>query len=237
MGELFAGTSGWAYTTWKPGFYPAKLATAKFLPHYSSRLNSVELNYTFRSFPTEKLLNNWIAATPSSFKFSVKAHQSITHIKRLRDAATKASDFIASLAPFEKAGRLGPILFQLPPNLKYDLTLLNDFLAGLPRKQRYAFEFRHASWFQDEVFSALQTANIALCQAESEDLKTPEVQTADFIYMRLRKDDYSPKTRKALAAKLQNLVKNGDAFIYFKHEDEPDGPLNAEELLQAVKTK
>jgi len=237
MGELFAGTSGWAYTTWKPGFYPAKLASAKFLSHYSSRLNSVELNYTFRSFPTEKLLNNWIAATPSAFKFSVKAHQSITHIKRLRDAATKASDFIASLGPLERAGRLGPILFQLPPNLKCDLALLKDFLAGLPGKQRHAFEFRHASWFQDEVFSALQTANIALCQAESEDLKTPEVRTADFIYLRLRKDDYSPKTRKVLAAKLQKMVKNGDAFLYFKHEDEPDGPLNAEELLKALTVK
>jgi uncharacterized protein YecE (DUF72 family) len=237
MGQLFAGTSGWAYATWKPGFYPPKLASAKFLSHYSNRLNSVELNYTFRTFPKEKLLENWIDATPDSFKFSVKAHQSITHIKRLRDAASKATDFIATLAQFENTGRLGPILFQLPPNLKCDLVLLKDFLEGIPRRPRYAFEFRHTSWFQDDVYSALRDKNVALCQAESEDLQTPDVQTADFIYMRLRKETYSPKSRKALAAKVEQSIKSADAFIYFKHEDDPAGAIYAEELLKDVKGK
>ena len=237
MGQLFAGTSGWAYATWKPGFYPPKLASAKFLSHYSNRLNSVELNYTFRTFPKEKLLENWIDATPDSFKFSVKAHQSITHIKRLRDAASKATDFIGTLAQFENTGRLGPILFQLPPNLKCDLVLLKDFLEGIPRRPRYAFEFRHTSWFQDDVYSALRDKNVALCQAESEDLQTPDVQTADFIYMRLRKETYSPKSRKALAAKVEQSIKSADAFIYFKHEDDPAGAIYAEELLKDVKGK
>ena len=237
MGELFAGTSGWAYATWKPDFYPAKLASAKFLGHYSGRLNSVELNYTFRTFPKEKLLENWIDATPDGFKFSVKAHQSITHIKRLRDSASKASDFIGTLAQFENTGRLGPILFQLPPNLKCDLALLKDFLEGIPRRPRYAFEFRHTSWFQDDVYSVLRDKNVALCQAESEDLQTPEVQTADFIYMRLRKKSYSPKTRQALARKLEQSIKSSDAFIYFKHEDDPAGAIYAEELLKDVGNK
>ena len=237
MGKLQAGTSGWAYTKWKPGFYPAKVASANFLSHYASRLNSVELNYTFRSVPTEKLLNGWIAATPPHFTFAVKAHQSITHIKRLRNAASAATEFIASLAPFEKAGRLGPILFQLPPNLKCDLPLLKDFLAGLPRSTRCTFEFRHSTWFQDDVYDALKTANVALCQAESEDLETPAVQTANFIYLRLRKDSYSPKTRKVLAEKLRKQIKKNDAFVYFKHEDSPDNALHAEELLNVVITK
>lgn len=237
MGELFAGTSGWAYATWKPDFYPAKLASAKFLGHYSGRLNSVELNYTFRTFPKQKLLENWIDATPDGFKFSVKAHQAITHIKRLRDAASKATDFIGTLEQFENTGRLGPILFQLPPNLKCDLPLLKDFLEGIPRRPRYAFEFRHTSWFQDDVFSALRDKNVALCQAESEDLQTPDVQTADFIYMRLRKESYSPKSRKALAVKLEQSIKSADAFIYFKHEDDPAGAIYAEELSKDVKDK
>src|SRR5580658_7985480 len=147
MGKVFCGVSGWAYAKWKPGFYPAKLASAKFLGYYSSRLNSVEVNYTFRGFPTEKLLGNWIAATPPDFKFAVKAHQSITHVKRLKNVADSTAKFIASLKPLHDVDKLGPILFQLPPNLKCDLTVLRDFLATLPKSARCAIEFRHASWF------------------------------------------------------------------------------------------
>lgn len=234
MKNIYAGTSGWAYSTWKPDFYPAKLASAKFLSHYASRLNSVELNYTFRRFATEKLLNGWIAATPEKFHFSVKAHQSITHIKRLRNASEAATKFIDSLEPFRKSNKLGPVLFQLPPNLKYDVILLKDFLADLPRNTRSAFEFRHASWFQDDVFAALQAAKVALCQAESDDLETPDVQTADFSYLRLRKESYSPKTRKKIATKLNELRKKTDVYVYFKHEETPEGALHAEELLTVL---
>ena len=235
MGKLFTGTSGWAYPQWKPEFYPAKLAPAKFLGYYGTRLNSVELNYTFRRFPTEKLLSGWIAATPADFRFAVKAHQNITHVKRLKDAEEWTSRFLASLAPLRQAGKLGPVLFQLPPFLRCDLPRLKDFLAQLPRVTRVAFEFRHESWFCDEVFGALRGANAALCQAESEKLETPSVQTADFNYFRLRKQSYSPKQRAELANEAFELAQRGDVFTYFKHEDTPEGALYAEELLAAAK--
>ena len=234
MGKIFAGTSGWAYATWKPAFYPAKLPSAKFLSHYSTRLNSVEVNYTFRRFPSEKLLQGWIAATPPGFQFTVKAHQKITHILRLRYAAEAASGFLGSLEPLRSSGKLGPVLFQVPPNLKCDLPMLKDFLAGLPRDIRAAFEFRHESWFDDGAFSALRDANAALCQAESENLETPHVVTADFSYLRLRNESYSPKARGAIAARVKELAKTGDVFTYFKHEETPEGALYAVGLLEAA---
>ena len=171
MAQVYAGTSGWAYPTWKPDFYPAKLAPAKFLAFYAARLNTVEVNYTFRRFPTDKLLEGWIAATPAGFQFAVKAHQTITHIKRLRDASQFTLDFLAALRPLQEAQKLGPVLFQLPPFLKADVSLLKEFLAALPRNLRAAFEFRHDSWFSEEVFAALREANAALCEAESEKLR------------------------------------------------------------------
>ena len=232
VGKIYAGTSGWAYASWKPKFYPAKLASAKFLGYYATRLNSVEVNYTFRSKVTEKLLAGWIAATPAHFKFTVKAHQTITHIKRLRGAAKAISDFLASLEPLREAGKLGAVLFQLPPNFKCDLARLDDFLAGLPRDTRAAMEFRHASWFTDEVYERLGRANVALCQAESEKLQTPDVATADFAYFRLRNEDYSPRARKVISAKVAEAAQRGDAFVYFKHEETPEGALYAEDLLK-----
>jgi uncharacterized protein YecE (DUF72 family) len=231
MKTIYAGTSGWAYTTWKPGFYPAKLGSAKFLNYYATRLNSVEVNYTFRTLPAEKLLMGWMAETPPGFKFAIKANQTITHIKRLRSAAKVTSKFIDSLLPLKEAGKLGPVLFQLPPNLKCDLPLLTDFLAGLSRDVRSAFEFRHDSWFQDSVFTILRKANVALCLAESEKLETPDVYTADFSYLRMRKEEYSAKTRKSLKRKILNLAQKGEVFVYFKHEETPEGALYAEELL------
>jgi len=233
VGEIYAGTSGWAYATWKPKFYPAELASAKFLGYYATRLNSVEVNYTFRSDVTEKLLAGWIAATPDNFKFAVKAHQSITHIKRLRSAAGQTSKFLKSLEPLREAGKLGPVLFQLPPFLKCDLALLEEFLATVPRGARVAMEFRHASWFADDVYERLGRANISLCEAESEKIETPEIATADFRYFRLRKEKYSPAARRAISKKVADATRNGDVFVYFKHEDTPEGALHAEGLLSA----
>jgi uncharacterized protein YecE (DUF72 family) len=231
MKRVYAGTSGWAYTTWKPDFYPAGLSSTKFLNYYASRLNSVEVNYTFRSLPTKKLLTDWIRATPPGFKFAVKAHQTITHIKRLRNVKRVTSKFISSLLPLEKASKLGPVLFQLPPNLKCDLPLLTDFLAGLPHHLRFAFEFRHDSWFRDDVFASLHEAKVALCLAESDKLETPDVHTTDFSYMRKRKEEYSAKARKALKRKVLSLAQKREVFVYFKHEETPEGALHAEELL------
>ena len=231
MGQAYAGTSGWAYASWKPDFYPAKLPAAKFLGHYSSRLNSVEVNYTFRRFPSQKLLQGWIDATPANFKFAFKAHQRITHFMRLRDAAGQTSDFAGALEPMLIANKLGPVLFQLPPHLKLDLKLLEDFLAGLPKRIRAAFEFRHVSWFNDEVFDSLRKANAALCQAESEDIVTPQVSTANFSYLRLRNESYSVKARDDIAERVKNLLTAGDVFTYFKHEETAEGALYAEGLL------
>ncbi|MGA8144377.1 MAG: DUF72 domain-containing protein [Candidatus Acidiferrales bacterium] len=234
MGTVYAGTSGWAYASWKPGFYPARLGAAKFLSHYSSRLNSVEANYTFRRLPSEQLLSRWIEATPPDFKFAVKAHFRITHSRRLRNAAGAVRDFLVSIEPLREAERLGPVLFQLPPNRKLDLKLLEDFLAGLPRDFRFAFEFRDASWFNDDVFGALCRANAALCLAESEDLETPNVTTADFSYLRLRKEKYSLRARKEVDAKVEKLARRGDVFVYFKHGETPKGARYAIRLLKTT---
>ena len=231
MAKVHAGTSGWAYSSWKPGFYPPKLASAKFLEYYATRLNSVEVNYTFRADLTKELSSRWIDATPADFKFAVKAPQEVTHFQRLRGAAGTTKKFVASLKPFLEADKLGPMLFHLPPNFKCDVKTLEGFLKLLPRTLRAAFEFRHDSWFVDDVYATLRKANVALCLAESDKLLTPEVQTADFVYLRLRKEKYLPPARKEISRRVANFARRGDAFTYFKHEDTPDGALYAEELL------
>ena len=235
MGMLYAGTSGFAYPAWKPAFYPEKTPQARFLEHYAKRLNSVEINYTFRRTPKSETLEKWVGQTPDDFTFSVKAHQRITHFKRLKeDAAEPTEFFLKSLAPLRAAGRLGVVLFQLPPNLKKDLARLERFLPLLPEGMRYAFEFRNESWFDDDVYQALTDRNICLCQAESDELEAPRAVTADFVYFRLRKSEYSADDRAAIAAETQSLLSDGrTVFLYFKHEDSPEGALYAEELLNA----
>src|SRR5207248_3244724 len=141
MSQLFVGTSGWAYPSWKPAFYPEKLAQTKFLTYYASQLNTVEVNFTFRQLLKDTTVQKWIDQTPPNFRFGVKAHQVITHIKRLKGADEFVKRFMGTIEPLERAGKLGPILFQLPPNLKCDVPLLQDFLACLPRGARFAFEF------------------------------------------------------------------------------------------------
>jgi uncharacterized protein YecE (DUF72 family) len=234
MGEIYAGTSGWAYASWRPGFYPPKLSAARFLSHYAGRLNSVEVNYTFRQIAGEELLLRWAEATPADFRFAVKAHQRITHIKRLRDVVETTAEFLASLEPMRKAKKLGPVLFQLPPNFKCDVARLREFLAGLPSWVRPAFEFRHESWFSEEAYATLRKGGAALCLAESDELETPEVVTADFHYLRLRKESHSPK---AVAERVRRLARSGDVFVYFKHEETPEGAMRAEALLRLMQKK
>lgn len=228
---LYAGTSGWAYPSWKPQFYPPKTASRNFLAYYATRLNTVEVNYTFRRYLTEKLATSWLAATPAHFRFSFKTPQAITHVKRLRDAADVTRSFLQSLQPVCEAGKMGAVLVQLPPFLKADLPLLTEFLAPLPRTLRFAFEFRHASWFTERVYDALRAHNAALCIAESEKLTVPEVATADFAYYRLRKGEYTAEERAEIRKRV--ALHPGDVFVYFKHEDDPAGTMYAEELLQA----
>ncbi len=233
MAKLHAGTSGWAYPNWKPAFYPPKLAQKKFLNYYATRLNAVEVNYTFHHLPSEKSLVNWIAETPEEFCFCVKAHQVITHIKRLKDTDEMVRRFVGSLEPLLRAGKLGPALFQLPPNFKADPVILGNFLGTLPPGLRCAFEFRHLSWFSGPVYEVLRKHNAALCVAESEDLTCPDVCTADFCYYRLRKPEYSEAERKQIAAKMGQQISAGrEVFTFFKHEDTPEGALYAAELLE-----
>jgi uncharacterized protein YecE (DUF72 family) len=234
MGEIYAGTSGWGYSSWRPGFYPAKLGPGRFLQHYAGRLNSVEVNYTFGRRVSKQLLQRWAAAVPEQFRFAVKAHRRITHSKRLRDAGAATAEFLASLEPLRLVGKLGPVLFQLPGNFKCDVGRLREFLAGLPTGVRAAFEFRHESWFSERVYAALRDGGASLCMAEDEKLETPEVVTADFCYLRLRMKKYS---RKTVAERLRRLAGSGDVFVYFKHEETPTGPSRAEALLRLVRKK
>ncbi len=233
MATLYAGTSGFAYAQWKPDFYPDRLPASRFLDHYAARLNSVEINYTFRRMPSGSTLEKWVEMTPADFRFAVKAHQRITHVARLRDAASTTEIFLRAIDPLRSARRLGPVLFQLPPNLSADVALLAEFLAQLPNDLRYAFEFRHTSWLADEVYELLRRHNVSLCLAEAERLQIPEVITADFVYYRLRMPSYSPAELDRVWSRCQDLLGAGkDVFLYFKHEETPQGALYAEELLQ-----
>jgi len=234
MSDIYAGTSGWAYGSWRPGFYPAKVGAARFLNLYAGRLNSVEVNYTFGRRVSDELLQRWAQAVPAHFRFAVKAHRRITHSKRLRDAAAVTQEFLASLEPLRQSGKLGPVLFQLPGNFKCDVVRLRDFLAGLPSWVRAAFEFRHESWFNEDVYATLRNGGTALCLAEDEKLVSPEVVTADFCYLRLRKKRYS---RNAVAERVRRLTLTGDVFVYFKHEETPVGALRAEALSRSVRKK
>jgi uncharacterized protein YecE (DUF72 family) len=232
VATLYAGTSGFAYPSWKPGFYPDKLPAGKFLQHYAGRLNSVEINYTFRRMPSAATLQSWVAATPPEFAFAVKAHQRITHVQRLREAHDATEFFFEALEPLRQARRLGAVLFQLPPYLKLDLERLSAFATLLPAGVRCAFEFRHASWFVDDVYALLRERNIALCVAESEKLEVPDVVSADFAYYRLRKPGYTEADLRRFAARSRDLLGQGhDVFWMFKHEDDPGGALEAERLL------
>ena len=232
MATLYAGTSGFAYTAWKPGFYPAKAPANQFLKYYAERLNTVEINYTFRRLPAAATLQNWVAQTPAGFVFAVKANQRITHILRLKNAEEATETFFKAIDPLRTARRLGPVLFQLAPTMKCDLGLLQAYLELLPDGLRYAFEFRHASWLVDEVYDTLRARNVSLCVAESERLEVPEVLTADFVYYRLRLPEYTESDIDAFAARTKELLQTGrDLYLMFKHEETPDGALNAERLL------
>ena len=233
MAEVFVGTSGWAYPSWKPEFYPEKLAQTKFLTYYASQLNTVEVNLTFRQLLKDTTAQKWIAQTPEHFRFGIKAHQVITHIKRLKNAEEFVQRFFGTIEPLAQTGKLGPVLLQLPPNMKADVKLLGEFLATLPRAVPVAFEFRHESWFADDVFSCLKEHNRALCIAETEERATPDVVTADFAYYRYRKPEYSEEERTAMLRRMREHMDAGrDVFAYFKHEETPQGAMYAVDVLK-----
>jgi len=232
MNRIRIGTSGWAYAAWKPDFYPPKTPSAKFLNFYATQLNCVEVNHTFRAWPALKTLENWCAATPNHFSFAIKAHQRITHIKRLKEVATDISNFYDSLEPLTSADKLGPILFQLPPFLKIDKERLRALFECLPKLTRAAIEFRNESWFTDSIFSLMREHDVALCIAESDDLQVPEVITASFAYFRFRKSDYSESALKQIESRLAKAAEECDVYAFLKHEETPQGALNARRLLE-----
>ncbi|MDQ2776542.1 MAG: DUF72 domain-containing protein [Acidobacteriota bacterium] len=230
--KLYCGTSGFSYDSWRPDFYPEKLPNSKFLSHYATRLNAVEVNYTYRRIAAASTFEKWIQSTPEGFLFLPKAHMKITHSLKLQGADEFTRVFLDSLEPLQRAGRLGPILFQLPPSLKADPVLLAEFIKCLPRSIKSAFEFRNATWFTDLVYETLQSANVALCLAENENLETPHVLTADFVYLRLRKPDYTESELDSVAWRVEQYRANGyPVYAIFKHEETPAGALNAEQLL------
>lgn len=236
MAHLYAGTSGFAYAQWKPAFYPKDVPAKRFLEHYSRRLNCVEINYTFRHMPSATTLSSWVEQTEPGFVFAIKAHMRITHILRLKNAGEATEVFLRSIDPLRSARRLGPVLFQLPPNLKCNAALLSEFLPLLPPDIRFAFEFRHDSWLNDDIYGLLRQHRISLCVAESEKLEIPEVITADFVYYRLRMPEYTDADLEAIEVRTRELLaEERDLYLMFKHEDTPEGALNAEKLLRHVK--
>ena len=236
MSRLFVGTSGWAYPSWKPKFYPEKLPQKNFLKYYATQLNTVEVNFTFRQLVKETTIEKWLNETPQEFRFGIKAHQVITHIKRLKATEDFVKRFLGTIEALARAERLGPVLFQLPPNLKADRELLETFLTTIPRGLRAAFEFRHTSWFGDDIFHMLHEYNIALCVAETEERTTPDVVTADFCYYRFRKPTYTPDERRDMVDRIQeHLGQNRDVFAYFKHEETPEGVLCAVKVFRSIK--
>jgi uncharacterized protein YecE (DUF72 family) len=219
--RVLAGTSGWSYPAWKGRFYPADLPASRMLGAYAARLPTVEVNATFYRMPQARTLAGWRAEAPPSFVFALKAPQRITHVKRLAGVEEDVSYFLRSAA--ELGSALGPVLWQLPPSARKDLPRLRDFLALLPRGARAALEFRHASWLSDDVLAELAGAGAALCLADDEERSTPPVATAPFGYLRLRRQDYDDA---ALARWAETIARQpwGEAFVFFKHEDEARGP-------------
>jgi uncharacterized protein YecE (DUF72 family) len=231
--DLHIGTSGWAYASWKPAFFPEKLPSKRFLEFYGTRLNAVELNATFRRMPTESAIAGWLGATPADFRFAAKVHQSITHFKRLKDCDESMRFFLQSLEPMRQSGRLGPILIQTPPNLKADTGLLRTFAQLLPQAYRFAFEFRHESWFTGAVYEILKSKNAALCWAESEKIAVPKIETADFLYYRFREPEYSTPDLQQVVEELMKYRAEREIYAFFKHEEQPESALNAVTVARA----
>ncbi|HEY2064724.1 MAG TPA: DUF72 domain-containing protein [Gemmatimonadaceae bacterium] len=229
--KLLAGTSGFAFKEWKGVFYPDELSDGGWLGYYAGRFPTVEINNTFYRLPKEQVLRDWAAQVPEQFTFAIKASQRITHHARLKPECADAVGFL--LRNTEVLGsRLGPILFQLPPNLKKDLDRLRAFLALLPEGRRYTVEFRHESWFDEDVFTALRDRDIALCVAEQADFKCPVHATASWGYLRLHRLDYDAAMLGEWA-KCVAALGWSDAYIYFKHDEgNGSGPPAVDSFVQ-----
>lgn len=230
---IHVGTSGYNYPEWKGTFYPSDLPAAKMLPYYADRFSTVEINYTFYRMPTAKLVTGWAAQVPDGFRFTLKAPRRITHDRKLREVAQPVAalcDAAAELGP-----KLAALLFQLPPTFKKDLAVLDAFLADLPPRVCGAFEFRHESWLDEEVYARLRDRNLALCIADSEKRSTPVITTADYAYLRLRDEGYTEQHIAEWAERVRELaMRCRDVFVYFKHEDEGKGPYFGQMLKEKL---
>ena len=230
---IWIGTSGYNYPEWKGSFYPETLPAAKMLPYYAERFPTVEINYTFYRMPNEKLVSGWAAQTPSPYKLTLKAPRRITHDNRLKNVGSFVSSFCQTAGTL--GDKLGALLFQLPPNLKKDIATFDAFLGELPPKVCAAFEFRHESWLDEEIFARLAARNLALCVADSEKMSTPVRVTADYAYFRLRDEGY---TRDAIGRWAETIARETascrDVFVYFKHEEEGKGPEFARLLMDRL---
>ncbi|MGH7380854.1 MAG: DUF72 domain-containing protein [Candidatus Methylomirabilales bacterium] len=223
------GTSGYNYPEWRGSFYPEKFPTAKMLSYYAQRLSTVEINYTFYRMPNAKTIAGWNGETPAGFTFALKSPRRITHDARLKDVDEPLRYFLDTVR--ELGPKLGPLLFQLPPFFKKDLDRLGDALFLLPSGIRYAFEFRHESWFAEDVYALLRTRNAALCIADTEKGTTPLIPTADFGYFRLRDEGYVAEDLRKWSQTVKQVGTGWqDTFIYFKHEESGIGPALAQEF-------
>jgi uncharacterized protein YecE (DUF72 family) len=231
--RVLVGTSGYSYKEWKGSFYPEDLPASDMLRFYAARLPTVEINNTFYRMPRAEMLAKWAEQVPDGFRFALKATQRITHQKRLKEAADSVDYFFGAARTL--GDRLGPVLFQLPPNFKKDVPRLKDFLAQLPPASQCAFEFRHETWFDDETFEALRSAGCALCHAEDEDLATPDVATTGWGYLRLRRQDYGPEDLGVWAKRIAQEPW-GEAYVFFKHEESGRGASLAQELTKILGT-
>jgi uncharacterized protein YecE (DUF72 family) len=228
--NYYVGTSGFAYKQWKGAFYPDDLAADQMLKFYGEQFRAVEINNTFYRMPKPTVLESWATDVPADFRFVLKASRAITHFKRLKDAGEPVAYLLKVAVALKE--KLGPLLFQLPPDLKKDLPRLGAFLELLPRDRRAAFEFRHQSWFDEEVFALLREHHAVLCIAEAEDdLEIPFVSTADWGYLRLRMPDYTDKDLQSWLARVREQPWT-DTFVFFKHEDEANGPRLAKRFIE-----
>jgi len=233
--RVVVGTSGYNYPEWRGTFYPEKFSTDKMLTYYAERFPTVEINYTFYRMPTEKLLAGWAAGTPDGFSFTLKAPQRITHQAKLQRCEDTVQAFCRAARTL--GSKLAVLLFQLPPTFRKDAKVLRAFLDVLPEGTRAAFEFRHVSWHDAEVFDALRARNIALCIADSEKMSTPLEMTADYAYFRLRDEGYQQADLERWASTVGGLSGVRDAFVYFKHEEQGLGPDFAKRFIAAVSEK
>jgi len=230
--KLLAGTSGYSFKEWKGTFYPADLKADGMLHFYATRFPTLEINNTFYRLPKEHVLLEWASQVPEEFTFAIKASQRITHHTRLKPDSESLVQYLlkntATLGP-----KMGPILFQLPPNLKKDLPRLQNFLTYLPTDRRFTFEFRHESWWDEDVFATLRDRDIAMCISEQEDLHCPVVCTASWGYLRLHKLDYDQAALEEWAKCVTSQNWN-DAYVYFKHDEgEGSGPPAVEAFVKA----